>query len=281
MPDPTRLLNTLRRATQAFRDQPGRKGHVVRVADATDVLVAGDLHGNLENFRRLLQQADLVRHPGRHLVLQELIHGPFQYPTGGDKSHQLLDLVAALKCEQPARVHLLIGNHELSQWTGQWIAKADADLNEQFRLGVNVAYSLRGHEVYAAYEELFAALPLAVRTLNRVFLSHSLPTATRLATFDPAILEKKGYAPEDLAPGGSVHALLWGRDTRPETARAFLEKVDADLLVTGHIPCPGGFDVPNDRQVVLDCMGTPASYCLFPTGRPLSHADLVACVRSL
>src|SRR5207302_5822715 len=26
---------------------------------------------------------------------QELIHGPFHYPSGGDKSHQLVDLLAA------------------------------------------------------------------------------------------------------------------------------------------------------------------------------------------
>jgi hypothetical protein len=57
--------------------------------------------------------------------------------------------------------------------------------------------------------------------------------------------------------------------------------LDADLLITGHIPCDRGFDLPNDRQLVLDSLGTPAAYCLFPTDRPLTHAELIAHVSTL
>jgi len=38
--------------------------------------------------------------------------------------------------------------------------------------------------------------------------------------------------------------------------------------------------VPNDRQLILDSLGTPAGYCLFPTNRPLSHAELLQHVRT-
>src|SRR4051812_39373893 len=128
MPDVGRLLTTLRRAIVAFRATPGRRSRVVYLSDAEDILVAGDLHGNLENFKRLMRVADLAKHPRRHFVLQEVIHGPFHYPLGGDRSHQLLDLTAALKCQYPERVHFLLGNHELAQWTGRRIAKNDEDL---------------------------------------------------------------------------------------------------------------------------------------------------------
>jgi hypothetical protein len=281
MPDPDRLLHTLQQARQAFRTTPGRQGHLIRLSGVDDVLVAGDLHGNLDNFRRLLLKADLAAHSQRHLVLQELVHGPFQYPDGSDKSHQLLDLLAALKCQFPARVHLLLGNHELAQWTNQWIAKAETDLNERFRAGVAFAYGGRAGEVYAAYLELFAAVPLAVRTPNRIFLSHSLPSARRLDVFDSARLTEDQVETEDLQPGGFVHALVWGRDAQPATAEAFLKKVDADLLITGHIPCEQGFGLPNDRQLILDCLGAPAGFCLFPTDHPLSHQELAARVQFL
>jgi len=33
---------------------------------------------------------------------------------------------------------------------------------------------------------------------------------------------------------------------------------------------------PNSRQLILDTMRTPACFCLFPTDRPLTLADLVA-----
>ena len=281
MPDADRLLYTLRRAVQAFRETPGRRGRLVELQGAAEVLVAGDLHGNIENFRRLLQRADLAKYPARHLVLQEVIHGPFVYPGGGEKSHQLVDLMAALKCHFPRQAHFLLGNHELSQALGRRIAKGDLDLNDLFREGVRSAYGARADEIYAAYLDLFAAVPLALRTANRVFLSHSLPPAPLLPQFDLSVLERDAASPDDLQPGGTVHALVWGRDTRAENAAAFLQKVDADLLITGHVPCDDGFEAPNDRQLILDSLGAPAAYCLFPTDRPLTHPDLIAGVDTL
>ena len=281
MPDPDRLLRTLQRARQAFRDTPGRRGHLVELAQAEDVLAAGDLHGHVENFRRLLLKADLARNPARHLVLQEVVHGPQRYPAGGDRSHQLLDLVAALKCQHPRQVHFLVGNHELAQAMNRRIGKDDEELNDLFIQGVRTAYGARADDVCAAYRRLIAAAPLAARTPNRVFLSHSLPPASRLATFDPAVLERDESAEADCLPGGSVHSLVWGRDTSAETAAAFLKKVDADLLVTGHIPSERGFEAPNDRQLILDSMDHPAACCLFPADRPLTHAELVGCVSTL
>ncbi|HTU90686.1 MAG TPA: metallophosphoesterase [Gemmataceae bacterium] len=281
MPDPDRILVTLRRAVQHFRDTPGRRGRFVSLEGASEVFVSGDLHGNLENFRRLLATANLAQYPRRHLVLQEVVHGPYHYPAGGDKSHQLLDLMAALKCQFPRQVHFLLGNHELAEYTQQRIAKGDLDLNQCFREGVGTAYGGRAPEVYAVYRELLGIVPLALRAPNRILLSHSLPPASRLETFDPAVLERDVSTESDVKPGGSVHALVWGRDTRAETAAAFLAKMDADLLISGHVPCDNGFDTPNDRQLILDSLGAVACYCLFPTDRPLTLAELVQNVHTL
>src|SRR5204863_4920303 len=171
---------------------------LVALDGATDVLVGGDLHGHVPNFQKLFQRADLGNHTQRHLVLQEVIHGPFRYPAGGDKSHQLLDLVAALKCQYPRQVHFLLGNHELSQWTNRRVEKADEELTQLLRDGVRTAYGGRADEVYGGYLDFFAAAPLALRTPNRVFLSHSLPNARRLEGFSLAALEKEEFEPADL-----------------------------------------------------------------------------------
>ncbi len=121
-------------------------------------------------------------------------------------------------------------------------------------------------------------MPVALHTENRVFLSHSLPPSSMLADFDCAALDRDESTEADLLPGGSVHAVVWGRNNRADHVAAFLQRVDADLLITGHIPCDRGFDVPNDLQLILDSLGTPAAYCLFPADRPLTHAELVSHV---
>jgi hypothetical protein len=281
MPDAERLLLTLRQAIWSFRTTPGRSGRLLRLKDATEVLVAGDMHGNLGNLQAVVERADLRAHPQRHLIVQELIHGPHRYVSGGDKSHQMLDVLAVLKCQFPRQVHMLLGNHELSEWTGQLVGKNDQVLNAVFREGIEAAYGTRAAEVQSMYLTLFTALPVAIRTMNRVFLSHSLPSEGRLFAFDPEVLEREQVDDGELKSGGSIHALLWGRDTRLSTAEAFLLKVDADLLITGHIPCDAGFEVPNERQIILDSMRSPACYCLFPSDRSISHPELVERVKAL
>jgi hypothetical protein len=264
MPDPAKLLRTFQQATQAFRETPGRRGRLVRLGEADDVFATGDLHGNLENFRRILAAADLDHHPGRHLVFQELTHGPLYYPNGADKSHQLVDLLAALKCQYPDRVHMLLGNHELAQWRGQTISKSGGELTALYRLGVETAYGDHAQAIYDAHLNLFANLPLALRTANRVFLSHSLPQFLRTDYFQPSLLEAEDVPDTEWRLGGSLHSLIWGRDTSEETVSQFLGKVDADLLITGHIAAPEGYAVPNPRQIILDSAGAVAAYCLFP-----------------
>jgi hypothetical protein len=211
-----------------------------------------------------------------------LIHSKFRYPRGGDKSHQLVDLFAVLKCQYPRQVHYLPGNHELAQWTGRPVLKADENLNVLFEEGVTEAYGSQfGPQIYAAYLELFQALPVAIFTPNRTLICHSLPSARHMVTFDPNRLTHDVYEADDLAPGGSIHSLLWGRDTSPANVVNFLSRMDADWLISGHIPCPDGFDVPNERQIILDCAQSPASYLLFPTDHPITQSDLIGCLKTI
>lgn len=281
MPDPQRLIATLRRAVDAFRTTPGRAGRLVRVPAGDELFVVGDLHGHVENFRSALLRADLATHPRRRLVVQEIVHGPFAYPDAGDKSHQMLDLVAALKCQYPARVHYLLGNHEMAQWKRQRIGKGDVDQNVWFEQGVRTAYGDAADAVIAEYDRLFAAADLAIRTENRVFVSHTLPPASSLERFSLDLLEQPTLPDDVWRSGGPVHGLLWGRDLRDATAAAFLARVDADWLITGHIRTEDGFQAPNERQLILDALGHPACACLVPTDRPVTLADLVGAVVAL
>jgi hypothetical protein len=274
MPNPTRLLHTLRQAVAAFRETPGRQGRFLELQAVDEVMIAGDLHGHLDNFKSILQRAELGRHPRRHLVLQELVHGPFRYPNGGDQSHRLLDLVAALKCQHHDQVHVLLGNHELSQWTNRAIIKNNEDLNQLFRQGVETAYGSDADAIYAAYEKLVAAMAVAIRLPNRLFLSHSLPGASRLQAWELDQIRREEFHEDDMKLGGCVHAVVWGRDVSQDAVDRYLAKVDCDLLISGHIPCDNGFMLPNERQLILDCKDGNACACLFETGRALTLPEL-------
>ena len=280
MPAPARMLTHLRQAIALVRATPGRRGHVVDLENCTEVLVAGDLHGHVGHFQVMLKEADLADNPSRHFVLQELIHGKYRYPRGGDKSHQLVDLFAALKGQFPKQVHYLPGNHEMAQWTGRPVLKADENLNAIFREGVTEAYGAEfGSKIYDAYLELFQALPVALRTPNRVLICHSLPAGRVMPAFDPSRLLVERYDDADLLAGGTVHSILWGRDTARENAIAFLAKMNADLLVSGHIASEQGYLIPSDQQVIVDCADSPGGYVQFPADRPITHADLIDGVR--
>jgi hypothetical protein len=282
MPDPHKLLTTIRRATQLMRTTPGRAGGLVTLDRADEVLVVGDLHGNLRAFKKVLALAALDRSSGRHLVLQELIHGNLEYPDGkGDRSHQLVDLFAALKCQYPERVHLILGNHELAELTGRIIGKDGEALNAKFRLGIQTAYGTSANEVFDSYKGLFAALPLAIRTANRVFLCHTIPDGDDLETIDLELLKADVWPAAALERHGTVYALTWGRDTAPQTVDRFAAMVDADWFITGHQPCDEGFRLANHRQIIIDGTEPYPSYCLFPTNQPMTIGTLLKCVRTI
>lgn len=284
MPDPEKILATIRRATTLFRATPGRNGGLITLAPekVSDTLVVGDLHGNIPAMRRVLETAGLDKNPLRHLVLQELIHGRWFYPGDqGDRSHQLVDLVCALKCQYPERVHLILGNHELSEVTARSIGKNGVALNALFRQGIATAYGNKSGEVYAAYLTLFRALPLAVRTANRVFLCHSIPDGSELDGFDPGIFARNTWEPSDTKRHGSVYSLTWGRDTAPETVDRFAAMVDADWFITGHQPCEEGFRQPNHRQLIIDGTDPRPMSCLFPANDPVTIETLLKGIRLL
>ena len=282
MPDPKKILATIERATVEFRQTTGRAGSIVRLgADARDVLVVGDLHGHIHVFAEILRVAELANHPGRHLIVQEPTHDPRIDPDEGevDRSHRLIDLVCALKCQYPDRVHWVLGNHELSELTGRSISKKGFALNNLFRLGVEADYGEHAAAIIDAYNGLFAALPIAVRTANRVHIGHTIPDSQALDDLDPAVMDLDEWPADSMKRGGSIYALTWGRDDSPEAADRFAALVDADLFISGHQPCDSGYRQANHRTLILDGTDPYPTYCLFPASTPIDIEHLLAGVR--
>ena len=153
-------------------------------------MVVGDLHGNLLAFNKVLKLAALDRHPGRHLVLQELIHGPLMYPDDkGDRSHQLLDVFAALKCQYPEPSPPDPGQSRAFRADRPIIGKDGEGLNAKFRRGIETAYGGRAGEIYRGLQGAFRrSAPGGADAQSRLRLPH-VPDAIDLDTLDLDLLE--------------------------------------------------------------------------------------------
>lgn len=259
---------------------PIREGNqlVLRPEDGDDVLISADLHGHVENFRRILEAAELDRRPRRHLVLQEVCHGGPTYHGSACRSHAMLEEVIRLKVRYPNRVHFLLSNHELSEQTGYPITKDGKILLVTFRMGIAAVYGDRSEAVHAALTAFIASCPLALR-VGEVLVCHSAPEKMETFGFDASVFDRP-WTLEDVSQGGSVFRLVWGRDYREENASAFAERVGAGYMIHGHTPCAAGFNTPNSRQLILDCSAEPSAYALLPTSGPHTAETIAACVRT-
>ncbi len=270
-------------ATEANWQAPGRHGNVVELTPelADEVMITGDLHGHRRNFNLIKKKAALDKHPRRHLVLQEVCHGGPTYPqNGGCMSHTILEDVAAMKVKYPERVHFILGNHELAELVDYPIQKNKQMLNLLFRLGMQQMYGPATDKVRESFFPFLRSCPLAVRLPGGVFITHSLPENVDGRGFDKTIFSRH-LDDEDFFERTAVFQLVWGRDYRRENAEAFAELVDAKVLISGHEPCPQGFDTPNDLQIVIDCCSQQACYVILPIGRELGHAEIVEQIKPL
>jgi len=247
------LLNEARRQNV---EAECRHGHVLRLPDFGQVVMTGDLHGYRAGFDALRHFADLNRYPQRHIVLHEIIHvssaSREAESSDHDLSFELLLDALQWKLEFPEQVHLLMGNHDLAQWTNREISKGGSASISWFNAGVAKLYGDRAAEVGEALNQFIASLALMARCPNRLMLSHSLPSPYAMEVFDPNVLYRH-FCASDLLPGGSVYELLWGRGQIVEELDVLAKMFDVDGFIVGHQSQPEGYTRIGDRLLILAC----------------------------
>jgi len=248
------VIDRLDRAAILSRRDPLRRGNVVELPEKDDVVILGDIHGDRENFERVVEWAALHLHKKRYLVIQELIHGGPQDEDGGDLSFRLLEDAAALKCRFKSHVQMILSNHDLCEVLGSTVSKAGRNVSAPFWKGIENAYGPEWPEVHGAYRRFLSALPLAVRTPGGLFISHSTPQRTALARFDYSIFDR-ALSMDDYLPGGSVYELVWGRNHDQAAADEFARRVGAEILITGHQTSLPGVKTPTSRHIILTSDG--------------------------
>ncbi len=113
--------------------QRGAEVNLEQLSPNIPVLVVGDLHGEIDNFRRILLDRDnLSRIAHGELVL--VLQGDLIHPEHGDlcdmnSSLQLLELFMNLKIAFPHHVVSLVGNHDpVQEWAHKRYRTGDGQI---------------------------------------------------------------------------------------------------------------------------------------------------------
>ena len=239
LPDAETACGLLREAAVLIREDPIRKGGLLEFGSAGQVVMTGDLHGNLRNFEKLQRYCALERSPGRSVILHELIHEDIERADQLDLSIDVLLRAAQWKCDFPDNVFILQANHELAQLRGQEISKGGRSVLYDFEQGVAHRFGSEADAVLAVTRDYISALPLAARTRTGIFMCHSLPNPLVVDSFDISVFERP-LTEDDIAPGGSAYNLLWGRFHSAETVERFAERLGVECFIIGHTPQEGG-----------------------------------------
>lgn len=262
------------RAGKASLADACRAGCLIELPRDGELMVTGDVHGHLENFERIVEIAALDAHPDRHLILQEFVHSLALTPGGRDLSCVVLERQAELKLQYPDRVHVLLGNHELSEFQGRKVYKDGRMLNSLFRRGVVSQYGDDAPAVIQAYRRYFRNLPLAALTRTKILLCHSTPERRYVHRYDAGFFRRPPNL-YDVVQKTLVEELVWGRDFDADVADAFADRVGCELMIVGHTPCDDGYLVPSHRHVVIDCKDERAAYLLLKLNQPYSQKGVV------
>lgn len=250
--DPTDAASAsqvLHEAAQLNREDPIRSGSLLRFGNVGQLVMTGDMHGNTRNFDKLQLYCALDRSPGRYVILHELIHAEPERFGDPDLSVDLLIRAARWKCDFPDNVFFLQSNHELSQLREHEIVKGGRSVLHDFAQGVRTRFGSDAQLVLDAVLDYIDSLPLAGVTSNGIMLSHSLPSMSAMESFDLTVFDRCATS-RDLDPGGSGHALVWGRFPSPQAVDRFAERLGVDTFIVGHTPQESGYAVMG-RMIIL------------------------------
>jgi len=283
---PSEIIEVLNQAAVLNRLDPCREGHVIQLPNYGQVIMTGDLHGCLDNFRRLQWFADLSHAFHRHVLIHELIHSngvhlleennatPIE-----DASCLLLIQAAQWKVAFPDQVHFLLGNHDLAQITSREITKGGAASIANFNQWIiNRFGQTDANAILEAIREFLLSLPLAARCENRIWMSHSLPSPTAMGNFDFSIFDRQ-WQVRDMLPRGSVYEFVWGRNHLPEQLKELGEILKVDHFILGHQSQEQGFDTLGESLVILASDHSQGCFLPIDLSRRFSFQDLVSRVK--
>ena len=241
-----------------------RRGKVLVLPPRGRLLFCTDLHGNLRDFRRMVEHFEEARAeygPCQLLFCGDLVHGPCyareEWPDYlgsyyADQSGELLEEFIALTERYPGQVHCLMGNHEHSHVGGPHTPKFWEDETAYFEHSV-------GEQRARRYRDLFRSFPLIAVSSCGVAFTHAAPNVQVSSLDELAEVDYTGHEQMNLM---SIYTmpllgrLLWSRRCPEVVVKRFLgvlseELPEHKLVAFGHDIAIAGYERFGNEQLMI------------------------------
>lgn len=280
---PQATIDLLNRGIRANQTDRFRRGNVICLPGAGSLVISGDIHGHRRNFERLVTRADLANHPDRHIILQEIIHGGPEDDAGGCLSYQLLFDAIRFKLRFPDQVHFIMGNHDTACISSTEVMKNGKEMNRAMASALDREFRQAGPDVRLAIRQFLFSQPLAARSGNRMWISHSLPSDRCVDQFEPGIFDRELQISDCDRPG-PAYLLTWGRRHSQATLNRMATLLDVDVFILGHQPQTHGWSKAGENLIILACDHNHGCLLEVELSRPYTAealADLIIPLASI
>jgi serine/threonine-protein phosphatase PP1 catalytic subunit len=208
-------------------------GKLIELPKKGRALIVTDLHGNLDDFISFIQiWKDFKDDNDYFIITGDLIHA---MGVEDDRSLELLDYVKS-HCETFRKFHLLLGNHEWATISDVSIYKGGVNQTLSFEVLLKEKFKAGWREKLDEYTDFLEKLPIAVKTRNKVFISHAGPPKDVKSVKDLVNIAEGGYLGNT-----NLFQILWNRygDYSKKDLDCFLKVVNCNAMIVGHTPVDG------------------------------------------
>jgi len=260
------FVETVESAINLLRGENGRigkitvAGRLVKLEPASEAVVVGDLHGDLESLATILRSSGFTQRIAKNKDAVMVFLG--DYGDRGVYSAEVYYALLRLKLAFTEQVILLRGNHEGP--VDLMATPHDLPLQFQHR------FKAKGELAYSKTRELWAYLYTAVlvkgcclmvhgglpSTLNSVDdLAHAHETHPKQEFLEELLWSDPDDTIKDVATSPRGAGKLFGKNVTENV----LTKLNVKVLIRGHEPCSEGFRLNHEGKVLtlFSRKGTP------------------------
>lgn len=211
----------------------GGQDKLIKLPKKGKALIITDIHGNITDFNRFMEIWDDFKNEDNYLILT----GDFIHAMGldNDRSIEILESVKK-QWEGSENFHVLLGNHEWSTICKKAVFKAGINQTLNFDELLKDCFGESYQRKLDEYVEFFMKLPIAVKTDNKIFISHAGPPKNIKSLDEIVHITDEGYN-----NNYKLIQMLWNRfdDFSEDDLKSFLKTVDCKMMIVGHTPVNG------------------------------------------